>query len=86
MRQNVRLQNLCATFDRAWYVELEPESSPFVAFAMKFETTNEPLFLEVEEAKRFVLVIAHCGFSSNRCQSSGCAELGLRGRALCEAR
>ena len=78
MRQNVRLQDLCATIERAWYVELEPESSPFVALAMKLETTNEPLFLEVEETKRFLLVIAHC-------QRSGCAELGLRGRALCEA-
>src|ERR1700750_1519825 len=85
MRQNVRLQDLCATFNRAWYVELEPESSPFVALAMKLETTNEPLFLEVEEAKRFLLLIAHCGFSSQRCQRSGCAELDLRGRALCEA-
>ena len=85
MRQNVRLQDLCATFNRAWYVELEPESSPFVAFAMKLETTNEPLFLEVEEAKRFLLVIAHCGFSSQRCQRSGCTDLALRERALCEA-
>jgi len=66
MRQNVRLQDLCATFDRAWYVEFEPESSPFVAFAMKLETTNEPLFLEVEEAKRFLLLIAHGGLSSQR--------------------
>ena len=64
MRQNVRLQDLCATFNRGRYVELEPESSPFVAFAMKLETTNEPLFPEVEEAKRFLLLIAHCGFSS----------------------
>src|ERR1700756_5771026 len=85
MRQNVRLQDLCATFDRAWYVELEPESSPFVAFAMKLETTNEPLILEAEEANRFLLVMAHSGFSSQRCQRSGCAELRLRGRALCEA-
>src|ERR1700739_2926616 len=85
MRQNVRLQDLCATFDRAWYIELEPESSPVVAFAMKLETANEPLFLEVEEAKRFLLVMAHCGFSSQRCQRSGCAELSLRRRALCEA-
>ena len=75
MRQNVRLQDLCATIERAWYVELEPESLPFVAFAMKLETTNEPPFLEVEEAKRFLLLIAHCGFSSQRCQGSGCAEL-----------
>jgi hypothetical protein len=52
MRQNVRLQDFCATFNRAWYVELEPESSPCVAFAMKLETTTEPLFLEVEEAKQ----------------------------------
>src|SRR5579872_505786 len=71
--------------NRAWYVELEPEASPFVAFAMKLETTNVPLFLEVEEANRFLLVMAHCGFSSQRCQRSGCAELRLRGRALCEA-
>ena len=78
MRQNVRLQDLCATFNRAWYVEPEPESSPFVAFAMKLETTNESLFLEVDEAKRFLLVIAHC-------QRSGCADLALRERALCEA-
>ena len=78
MRQNVRLQDLCATFNRAWYVELEPESSPFVALAMKLETTNEPLFLEVEETKRFLLVIAHC-------QRFGCADLALREGALCEA-
>src|SRR6516162_2092440 len=84
MRQNVRFQDLCATFNRARYVELEPESSPFVAFAMKLETTTEPLFPEVKEAKRFLLLIAHCGFSSQRCQRSGCAELRLRGRALCE--
>jgi len=50
MRQNVRLQDLCATFSWTWYVELEPESPPVVAFAMKLETTNEPLFLEIEEA------------------------------------
>ena len=71
MRQNVRLQDLCATFNRARYVELEPESSPFVAFAMKLETTNEPLFPEVEEAKRFLSLIAHCGFSSNDAKRSG---------------
>jgi hypothetical protein len=65
MRQNARLQDLCATFNRAWYVELEPKSSPFVAFAMKSETTNEPLFLEVEEAKRFLLLVDYCGFRPN---------------------
>jgi hypothetical protein len=32
---------------------------------MKFETSNEPLFLEVEEAKRFLLVMAHRGFRPN---------------------
>jgi hypothetical protein len=85
VRQNVRLQGLCATFNRAWHVELELESSPFVAFATKLETINEPLFLEVEEAKRFLLLIAHCGFSSQLCQRSGCAELHLRRRALWEA-
>ena len=42
---------------------------------MKLETTNESLFLEVDEAKRFLLLIAHCGFSSQRCQRSGCADL-----------
>src|SRR5215471_11501284 len=42
--------------------------SPFVAFAMKLETTNEPLFLEVEEAKRVLLLIAHCGLSFRRCK------------------
>jgi hypothetical protein len=42
-------------------VELEP--SPFVALAMKLETTNKPLFLE----------------------GCGCAELGLRRLARCEA-
>src|SRR6185437_8258470 len=47
---------------------LNLKSSPFVAFAIKLETTNEPLFLEVEEAKRFLLLIAHCGFSSRRCK------------------
>ena len=72
------LEDLCATFKRAWYVELEPESSSFVALAMKLGTTNEPLFPEVAEAKRFLLVIAHC-------QRSGCADLALRERALCEA-
>jgi hypothetical protein len=40
---NLRVQHLCATFDRACYVELEPDSSPSVAPAMKLETTNEPL-------------------------------------------
>jgi hypothetical protein len=84
MRQNVRLQDPCATFDRAWYVEFEPESSTFVAFAMKLETTNEPLFLEVEEVKRFLLVMARCGFSSQRCQRSGCADLPCVDCALCE--
>ena len=49
------------------------------------ETTNEPLFLEVEEAKRFLLLIAQRGFSSQRCQRSDCVELRLRGRALCVA-
>src|SRR5581483_6376347 len=68
MRQNVRLQDLCATSNRAWYVELEPESSPFVAFVMRLETINEPLFIKVEEAKRFLLLIARCGFSSQRCK------------------
>ena len=65
MRQNVRLQDLCATFNRARYVELEPESSPFVAFAMKLETTTEPLFPEVEEAKRFLLVMPIVAFRPN---------------------
>jgi hypothetical protein len=53
MQQNVRLQDLCATFDRAWYVELEPESSPVVAFTIKLETTNELLFLEFEKQSDF---------------------------------
>jgi hypothetical protein len=39
------------------------------------ETANEPLFLEVEEAKRFLLVIAQF-------QRSGCVDLALRERAL----
>jgi len=65
MGQNVPLQDLCATISRAWYVEPEPEPSPFVALAMKLETTNEPLFLEVEEAKRLLLVMVHCGFRPN---------------------
>jgi hypothetical protein len=61
------LEDLCTTFNRVWSFELEPGSLPFVAFAMKLETTNEPLFPEVEDAKRFLLVIAHRGFSSQPC-------------------
>ena len=82
MRQKFPLQHLCAAFDRAWYVELEPESTPFATFAMKLETSNEPRFLEVEEAKRFSLLIAIVAFRPNDAKRSGRAELRLHGCAV----
>ena len=46
-------RSLCRDLYRAWCVELEPESSPFVAFAMKLETTDEPLSLKLRKQSNF---------------------------------
>ena len=54
------------------HVELEPKSSPSVASRRRWRH-QRTLFLEVEEANRFLLLTAHCGFSSQRCQRSGSA-------------
>ena len=73
----------CEICGQAWYVELEPEQTPTVAFALKRDDTSRPGGDELSSARIFLLVLAHGGFSTDRCCSAGCNNFALRGRALC---
>jgi hypothetical protein len=73
----------CQSCGQVWYVELEPESSPIVAFAMKLDDMRRPDAAELKSAQAFLLALAHLGFSSERCRAERCENPALRGRALC---
>src|ERR1700761_7116875 len=49
----------CESCGQAWYVELEPEQTPTVAFALKREDTSRPGDQELNSARSFLLVLAH---------------------------
>jgi hypothetical protein len=78
------LTTRCTSCGQAWYIELEPEPSPIIAFAMKLDEMRQPGKGELKSAQAFLLVLAHLGFSSERCRKQGCENPTLRGRALCQ--
>lgn len=73
----------CGSCAQAWYVELEPEQTPTVAFALKLDDLNRPRDVEVRSAQSCLVVLAHNGFSTDRCRQQQCDNFALRGRALC---
>lgn len=73
----------CESCGQAWYIELEPEPSSIVTFAMKLDEWRQVGEAELKSTQAFLLVLAHLGFSAERCRRQGCENPALRGRALC---
>ncbi|QCA06216.1 hypothetical protein EGO56_14220 [Pantoea vagans] len=74
----------CLECGQEWYIECSPEQTPFPAFAFKVnELMRLPSENEVQAAKQYLCILAHGGFSSEKCRMAGCKNHKVLGRELC---
>lgn len=74
----------CAECGQPWYIEGTPEEYPSSIFALKAsEITLPPSDEQVKAAKNYLCILAHGGFSSEKCSSMSCQNYKLLGRELC---
>ena len=76
----------CTICSQKWYVECAPEQTTWVVFAMKDAagdlTWKSP---SVAAQRAFLELLAHRGFSEDRCLFKNCTGLALNGRLVCYA-
>lgn len=59
----------CIACGQAWYFECAPDESTFPLFGIKLECVEQKLSkYEVEAKKDFIIILAHNGFESSKCQ------------------
>lgn len=74
----------CLVCEQCWYIECSPEQSPSPIFAIKVsEIDAHPSEAVIYAAKSKLCVMAHGGFSTEKCRTLGCQHPALIGRALC---
>jgi hypothetical protein len=74
----------CRSCQQWWYVECTPEDTISPLFAMKCKSESTPSASEILGHKNRLCVLAHGGHESSPCRISGCTNLKLRGREICE--
>ncbi|AYM76636.1 hypothetical protein D9M09_13145 [Janthinobacterium agaricidamnosum] len=76
----------CKICLQKWYVECAPEQTSWPVFAMKDMTGKLTAHSAgVAAQKAFLEVLAHGGFSEERCLFKHCSGLTLNGRFVCYA-
>lgn len=74
----------CKECGQRWYIYLDSDESPSPWLAIKHDDLEIPLTdEEIEAEKQFLTILAHNGFESGLCRKSGCKNLKLKGKELC---
>ena len=77
---------VCKICSQKWYVECAPEQTTWPLFSMKDVTGKlTEKSAGVAAQKAFLEVLAHGGFSEERCLFKNCTGLALNGRFVCYA-
>lgn len=74
----------CKKCRQRWYIYLDSDESPSPWLAIKHDALENPLTdQEIEAEKQFLTILAHNGFAAELCRTSGCKNLKLKGKELC---
>ncbi len=74
----------CSECQQSWYFECYPSTPTYPIFGIK--TENEDVRLspnKINSTKQFLTILAHEGFSENKCLHQGCNNYALKGIQIC---
>jgi len=75
---------VCAECQQSWYFECYPEKPTYPIFGVKIPSINKMLSQnKINSIKQFLIVLAHEGFSENKCIHKGCMDYSLNGIKVC---
>lgn len=74
----------CNECGQAWYFECTPEEYTSPIFGIKLANINTKIRdNEINAIKQFLIVLAHEGFSKNKCRHMFCSSYALNGLEVC---
>lgn len=74
----------CKCCGQAWYLECAPDEMTFPLFGIKLQSTEQRLSKdEIDAKKKFITLLVHNGFDSEKCRCAGCNTYRLNGKELC---
>ena len=74
----------CKECGQAWYIYLDSEESPSPWLAIKVAGVSASLSeTDIRAEKELLTILAHNGFEPDGCRISGCKNLKLNGKELC---
>jgi len=75
---------VCSECEQAWYFECYPDTPTAPILGIKLSDVNQTLSQNrINSIKQFLVVLAHEGFSENKCIHKGCMDYSLNGINLC---
>lgn len=75
---------ICSECQQKWYFECYPETPTFPIFGIKMLNTTSILSQnKINSIKQFLVVLAHEGFSENKCIHKGCMNYSLNEAKVC---
>ncbi|WEV50134.1 hypothetical protein OZX61_12415 (plasmid) [Acinetobacter sp. ESL0695] len=75
---------ICAECQQPWYFECYPDTLTYPIFGIKISDINKILNQnQINSIKQFLVVLAHEGFSENKCIYKGCMDYSLKGIKVC---
>lgn len=74
----------CQSCGQSWYIECAPDEMTFPLFGIKLQSNEHRLSEnEIFAKKKFITILAHNGFDSEKCRHLGCDNYKLNGKQLC---
>lgn len=75
---------VCDECGQAWYFECAPVECTYPVFGIKLPNINTKIRdNEINAIKQFLIVLAHEGFSKNKCRHMFCSNYALNGLEVC---
>ena len=75
---------VCSECQQAWYFECYPETPTGPIFGIKIPDMSQVLSQNrINSIKQFLVILAHEGFSENKCIHNGCMDYSLNGIKVC---
>ncbi|AXQ23789.1 hypothetical protein BEN71_17715 [Acinetobacter wuhouensis] len=74
----------CVECQQPWYFECYPDTPTNPIFGIKLIDIKQTLSQnQINSIKQFLVVLAHEGFSENKCIHKGCMDYSLKGIKVC---
>lgn len=75
---------VCSECDQVWYFECVPDEYTYPVFGIKLLDVDTKIKdNEINAIKQFLIVLAHEGFSQNKCRHMLCSNYSLNGLSVC---